>query len=576
MALDFKSFFNKIRIKNASTSSKQLDLVVSDSSTENTTTTIIANQTANRTLTLPDSSGTVVATTVTLDNLAVVTTDASGQITTDSGISKSELQSLEGITGLVQIRLNSAESNISSIDGRVTTVEGNRALTTLSNLGTTSINQDLLPDTTYTKDLGGTSNRWNNLYSYTAQITKQVVLGGEQYLIQKNGYTPSANLTNTVESYDIDLGLFTSNDSGGASVATKNVRIETGNKTSGTGNSGDIKLQTGTSFGGSRGKVILDGLNIDMSARVVKNAADPVDVQDLATKNYVDLNSGTGGGANKTLSNLEPTSINQPLIPQVDSSLALGSTNFRWAQVSCTSVNSTNNGVFNRSNVGGGFDIQDVPFSAHGMVIGPDRIGVVKTQDNLVGNNVYTKDLYITTGDNAGTGGGSGKVYVRSGAATNGIPGAVYIESSPNTGSTGSIYLRTGNSTGAAAGSINIYAGDGASSGGGQVIISAGKNGPTQIGGKISIVDGNSSSITSGHIILEAGKGTNISGSIYLTPGTNGSGAKGTIFVGGPLGLDAQPSDPLANLQIGQIYFNTTSNTIKVYTSTGWKTLTPT
>ena len=39
--------------------------------------------------------------------------------------------------------------------------------------------------------------------------------------------------------------------------------IETGNKTAGMGNSGPIVLQTGTSLGGTRGKITLSGLSVE-------------------------------------------------------------------------------------------------------------------------------------------------------------------------------------------------------------------------------------------------------------------------------------------------------------------------
>lgn len=132
MALDFKSFFNKIRIKNPANSTKQLDLSVSDTASTNTTTTIVAAQTANRTVTLPDSSGTILTDsgtavvtgkTIDADNNTISNID-NNEIKANAGIdatkiangtvSNTEFQYLDGVTSPIQTQINAISGGTGS------------------------------------------------------------------------------------------------------------------------------------------------------------------------------------------------------------------------------------------------------------------------------------------------------------------------------------------------------------------------------------------------------------------------------------------------------------------------------
>lgn len=68
---------------------------------------------------------------------------------------------------------------------------------------------------------------------------------------------------------------------------------------------------------------IVPTASVNMNGQTISNVADPVNAQDVATKNYV---NSAGTGANTTLSNLTgPTAINQDLIPNNNNILSLGS-----------------------------------------------------------------------------------------------------------------------------------------------------------------------------------------------------------------------------------------------------------
>src|SRR5882757_6146083 len=56
MSISFVSFIKGLLIQDGADRSKQLSIQISPSATTNTSTTLVAAQTANRTITLPDSN----------------------------------------------------------------------------------------------------------------------------------------------------------------------------------------------------------------------------------------------------------------------------------------------------------------------------------------------------------------------------------------------------------------------------------------------------------------------------------------------------------------------------------------
>lgn len=211
-----------------------------------------------------------------------------------------------------QISKKFLESN--SVDGTKIRLSNNQALRArnvansadidmfrLSTSNLTQILTTLVPDTSNTRDLGTDVNRFATIYGKDIQaclfsgtgrlLTADGSLTNQMELFSVSGSTPSGATVNSHIRTMIasnNLGLYTASDATVNSNPTGALLIETGNKTAGTGNSGGITIQTGTSSGGVRGPIDLNASEIDVNSSKITNLATPTAGTDAANKSYVD------------------------------------------------------------------------------------------------------------------------------------------------------------------------------------------------------------------------------------------------------------------------------------------------
>lgn len=151
-------------------------------------------------------------------------------------------------------------TNFLRADGTFAAPTGSGANTALSNLTATSINQSLLPGTSNSIDLGASNKLWSNLFIGSGGNGISLFNGlAAQGFIYPNSATPSGATAPSFyansQATNYNIAVFTQNDPSVNASATGNVLVESGNKTAGTGNSGNINLTIGTSSGGVRGKI---------------------------------------------------------------------------------------------------------------------------------------------------------------------------------------------------------------------------------------------------------------------------------------------------------------------------------
>lgn len=210
-----------------------------------------------------------------------------GTAPTTTGNSIDQSSGLKGSTsGIFTQKANASTTNYSvfwpAVQGSASTVltndgsgnltwaasggGGGGATTALDNLASTAVNDNILPDSNGTRNLGSGALRWgliagNTLQAYTqvlmsdvssvAQIRLQGVLtlpGGE------SSTSISSDAFGTSTPSD-SIALYTNTESTANAQQTGNIYIETGNKSAGTGNSGNIIIKVGSSAGGNRGTI---------------------------------------------------------------------------------------------------------------------------------------------------------------------------------------------------------------------------------------------------------------------------------------------------------------------------------
>ena len=121
---------------------------------------------------------------------------------------------------------------------------------------------NILASSDNTKDIGANATRFANIFTTFLRATSAASVGTgttgayvEASITLPSGTTTAGSYTAKNGTSGGRVGLFSQNEATANATATDDVRIETGNKTAGTGDSGTITIQPGTSAGGNRGSL---------------------------------------------------------------------------------------------------------------------------------------------------------------------------------------------------------------------------------------------------------------------------------------------------------------------------------
>lgn len=177
--------------------------------------------------------------------------------------------------------------------------QGSFANRTLSNLGTTAVNQHILPDSTgNARDVGSAASYFNNFHSRQVRLHNGSDATIRLLISSIGGNIPSGLDSNAkVASLVGPVALYTLDGTN-----TSPTHIETGNASA--GNSGNINLITGTATG-IRGSIVLNGLQIDASSTKIVNLANGTAANDAV--NLGQLSSTADGASGASLIGVDQT-----------------------------------------------------------------------------------------------------------------------------------------------------------------------------------------------------------------------------------------------------------------------------
>jgi hypothetical protein len=355
----------------------------------------------------------------------------------------------------------------------------NRALSNLTS--PTAINQDLVPNGV--QSIGIFSNRWQTVFTKVFSVANT----GTKYTIDgSGGTTPSgalAGVTTIIGSNAIasSLSIHSINSSTADANATGPLFFETGNKTAGTGDSGNLTFYIGTSVGGTRGKIkLIDGSE--------------------GTIGHVWTSTGVGGegawsaaGAADNLGNHTATQNIDLVTFDLISNDGLKASDSQASNYWGASV------------VG--------YFGDSATLAGGQQAVFFASTDSAVAGTA-TANVEVMSGDQtaAAATGQSGGVEVKSGDVTSGTA----------TTGTGGLTVTTGTNVGSgSSGPLNLNSGLTAGGNSGVVVAKTG-NSTSGDSGTLRLQTGSAAGGTSGNVLLQTGTGS-VRGTVQIIDGSEGT-----------------------------------------------------
>ncbi len=415
---------------------------------------------------------------------------------------------------------------------------GGGANTTLSNLGTTAINTNLLPASAGSADVGAVGLNWNAVVaSFITNPSGNTVLDTASGLIENpagktvidinNGQINDGNTGlpvmyftgqhalafpsgNNAVAFNSSINLVTEDQNGPSSY---DITSKTGNTTTDQSNTGLISLTTGNATASNSGTL---SLSTGTAADSTLGASISGEI-DLTTGQINQVASVSNSGAINLLTGF----VTDPTSSGLTGTIALNS----------------------------------------GANAGTNSSGDIELETGTA-NTGNSGTINFQTGTTDSTAGGSGGVNLITGDAPSGYSGAINVstgvigDTAPGTSTSGAVNIFTGadNGTATANGSGDINLG----TGGAGIEPTATAN-----SGSLWAVTG---SVT----------GSGSSGSIHLIAGAIDSGTRGfleidTLFMIAP----KNSADPTSTgLTAGAVYYNTGTNKLKMYNGVTWETIT--
>ncbi len=306
-------------------------------------------------------------------------------------------------------------ANFLRADGTWATPTGTvGANTSLSNLTTTSINQNLLPLVDDTFNLGSTSDAWQILYAY-------------------NLTGPSTNTTINLQSSIIqDSSLAVSVDWGNRQLDDTSSTPQLTWSTTGIAINKALALNGSTS-----GAFTQQASATTTPYTVIWPSAQSSGVKVLQNDGAGNLSWATpaSSGANTALSNLASVAINTSLLPASAGSASVGSVSLPFNQMVSQSFFVPN--------------IADTAFIGALSNDGSDNLNLqslnsflLYTQNNSTANSTSTGGIEIVTGNKLAGTGNSGNLLLRTGVSTGGTRGLIQLQNGSE-GTAGYVWTST-------------------------------------------------------------------------------------------------------------------------------------
>ena len=405
MAFSLVGLIKGLLVQHEADRSKQLSLEIDAAATTATKTTLTSAQTANRTVTLPDATDTLVGKTTT-DTLTNKTIDADGTGNVISNIDDGNIKALAAIDAS-----KLADGSVSNAELQFINSLTSNAQTQLTNNATAI--SDHLSDATDAHDASAISNvPSGNLAATDLQAavnelqsdvdSRATATGLSDHISDPTGAHTASAITN------VPSGNLVATD---VQAALNEIQTQVDGIVAG----GDVN--TASNVGTGAGESFKQKVGVDLQFRTIK-AGSNITVTNNANDITID---GSASGANTTLSNLGTTAINQNLIPTSNGSASLGVTATRFSTAFLS----------NRVEVGNNLE----------LVTRATSTAPSGTSTASISTESLDKDLSSYTANRAG---GSFNNRIETGNASAGASGNIFLQTGTASGTRGTIKLKNG------------------------------------------------------------------------------------------------------------------------------------